>query len=109
MENLEKIQDLLEKQGIKRNKVNLNTTIQSLGFGSEEIDEFFYDFREAFQIDGEKFDYYDYFFEMVHPFHMLKDTFNRIFYPSKVKKLPITIEHLIKVAEKGKWFKPEEV
>ncbi|MFC3813334.1 DUF1493 family protein [Lacihabitans lacunae] len=109
MENLEKIQGLLEKQGIKKNKINLNTTIQSLGFGSEEIDEFFNDFGETFKIDGKEYDYYDYFFEKVHPLHILRDTFNRIFYPSKVKKLPITIEHLIKVAERGKWFKPEVI
>lgn len=109
MESFEKIKTLLEKQGIKKSKINLNTTIQSLGFGPEEIDEFFNDFGEAFQIDGKEYNYYDYFFEMVHPFYVLKDSFNRIFYPSKVKKLPITIEHLIKVAERGKWFKPRDI
>jgi hypothetical protein len=108
MENLEKIKVLLEKQGINIGKINLDTTIQSLGFGPEEIDDFFNDFRETFNVDGKEYDYYDYFFEMVHPLYILKDLFNRIFYPSKVKKLPITIEHLKKVAELGKWFKPDE-
>jgi hypothetical protein len=109
MENLEIIKALLEKQGIKKNTITLNTTIQSLGLGSEEIDGFFKDFGESFKIDGKDYNYYDYFFEMVHPMYMLKDLFNRIFYPSKVKKIPITIEHLTKIAECGKWFKPEEV
>ncbi|WP_367916522.1 DUF1493 family protein [Leadbetterella sp. DM7] len=108
MENLEEIKSLLMKQGVEKDKINLNTTIQSLGLGPEEIDEFFGDFVKTFYIDGQEYNYYDYFFEMVHPLHMLCDLFYRIFYPSKNKKIMITMAHLLAVIEKGKWFKPQK-
>jgi hypothetical protein len=106
MDNLDKIKNLLEKRGIKKNTISLDTTIQSLGFGPDEIDDFFNDYSKEFKVDSNNYNYYDYFFEMVHPIYILKDNFNRVLFPSKVKKLPITIEHLLKVADRGEWFKP---
>jgi hypothetical protein len=104
---LTKIKKMLEKHFGYKKEVSLDFTIQSLNPVSEEIDAFFDDFGETFQIDGKEYNYYDYFFEDVHPLYILKDLFNRIFHPEKTKKLPITIEHLIRVAEQRKWFKPQ--
>jgi hypothetical protein len=105
---LPQIKELLKKHFGYKKDVSLDFTIQSLNAVSEELTDFFDDFGETFNIDGKEYNYYDYFFEDVHPLHILKDTFNHVLYPSKVKKLPITIEHLIKVIERGKWFKPKE-
>ncbi|WP_367916107.1 DUF1493 family protein [Leadbetterella sp. DM7] len=102
------IKELLKKHFGYRKEVSLDFTIQSLNAVSEEIDAFFDDFGETFHIDGKEYNYYDYFLEDAHPFYILKDLFNRTIHPSKTKKLPITIEHLIRVAEQGKWFKPKK-
>ncbi|MBD2705316.1 DUF1493 family protein [Spirosoma sp. BT702] len=106
MDNLERLTVLLEKHGVNRSKIKLTSTIQSFGFGPDEIDDFFDEFGETFHIDGKNYNYYDYFFEMVHPIYMIKDVYNRVFYPSKIKKLEITIDHLLRVIESGEWFKP---
>lgn len=70
------------------------------------MDNFFNDFSEIFSIDGTGFNYYDYFLEDVEPIAILKNMFYRIFKPEKLMRTPLTIGHLMKVAEKKKWFSP---
>lgn len=103
----DKIKELLPKYLVKQGRINTSTTLQSLNLVSEEIDQFFYDFFKFYSIDSKGFDYYDYFFEQVHPLIVIKDLFYRIFKPEKVKKKMITIGHLVKVAKAGKWIMPE--
>jgi hypothetical protein len=38
---------------------------------------------------------------------MFRDFYYRVFSPDKIKKKDLTIAHLAKVAEKGKWFNPD--
>jgi len=101
----DKIIELLSEY---RNKSLLTpeTTLQSLNMVSEEIDDFFEKYGKEFNIDGEGYNYYDYFLEQVHPLHVLRDFYYRIFNPDKIKKKELTIEHLAKVARNGKWLSP---
>jgi len=103
----EKIKELLSKYGRKPENITLDTTLQSLNMVSEDIDDFFNDFASTFNVDGKGYNYYDFFFEDVHPLHVIRDVFYRVFNPEKVKKKKLTIRHLVSVAERGKWFDPE--
>lgn len=107
MQTLEKIKELLSRYGIKPQSVIPEATLQSFKMVSEDIDDFFTHFGESFNIDGNGYNYYDYFLEQVHPLHVVRDIFYQIFKPNKIKKKPLTINHLIKVAERGHWFDPE--
>ena len=101
-----RIKELLRKRVGKKN-LTIETTIQSLHMVSEEIDDFFDEFDKEFKVDGRGYNYYTFFFEQVHPGHILRDFFLRLFKPEKVRKKKLTLEHLVQVAEKGKWFDPE--
>ena len=102
----EKIKDLLAQYGRKGN-LTKNTIFQSLGFLSEDIDDFFEKYSRLFNIDMHRFNYNNFFFEDVHPIIKLRDSFYRIFTPEKVRKKNFTLGHLVQVAEQGKWFDPD--
>lgn len=103
-----KIKAMLKKHFGYKGEISLSFTIQSLKPVSDEINTFFDDFGNTFNIDGNEYNYYDYFCEDVHPFYAMKNMFKHVFNPSKHKKTDITIAHLVEVIEKGKWFKPNE-
>jgi hypothetical protein len=106
-EILKKIKLLLGKYGIKSEQITLESTMQSFKMVSEEVFDFLKDYGNHFNVDFTGFRYYDYFFEEMHPIYVIRDLFYRIFVPSKIRKTPLTIEHLVRVAERGKWFNPE--
>ncbi len=89
-------------------KLNSNTTIQSLGIISEELDEFFEKYFKRFNIDPTSYNYYDYFLEQVNTLVVIRDVFYRIFKSEKIRRRKLTIAHLIKVAEHGKWIIPDD-
>jgi len=104
MKTIDRIKELLNKYGIRKDMITPETTIQSLKMASEDIDDFFYYFGKEFQIDGEGYNYYNYFLEQVHLGDVIENFVFRIFNPKKIKRKPLTIDHLIKVAENKKWF-----
>ena len=104
---LAQIIDILKEYGNKPSKLNSDTTIQSLQMVSEDLTHFFFDFKNKFNVNLTGYNYYNFFLEDVHPYYRLRDLFYRIFKPEKLKRTPLTLDHLVKVAEKGKWFDPE--
>jgi|GEM_PF-1243641 len=105
---LVQIEELLRKRYVsKRQILTSETTMQSLKMISEDLTHFFMDFRDKFIVDMTGYSYYNFFLEDVHPVYRLRDLFYRIFKPEKLKRKPLTLDHLVKVAERGKWFDPE--
>lgn len=102
----EKIKEILKKHAVRKN-VTQERTVQSIGFVSEELEDFLMSYAKLFNVDMAGYNYYNFFFEDVHPVYMIRDTFYRIFRPEKVRKKKLTLGHLVKVAEAGKWFNPE--
>ncbi|HXT83265.1 MAG TPA: DUF1493 family protein [Verrucomicrobiae bacterium] len=102
------IKELLREFGIRSNKLTPETTIQSLHMINDEVDDLLIKFSERFKVDMTGYVDAKFFLEDVHPLYRLRDLFYRIFKPEKIKRTPLTLDHLIKVAEKGKWFDPDD-
>jgi len=103
---LAQIIGLLKKYGNKPSKLTSETTLQSLHMVSEDIDDFFKGFGNKFNVDPTGYNYYNFFLEDVHPYYILRNFIYKIFKPEKLKRKPLTLDHLVKVAERGKWFDP---
>jgi len=104
---LPQIKGLLREFGINPNKLTPETTIQSLHMINDEVDDLLIKFSERFKVDMTGYIDAKFFLEDVHPLYRLRDLFYRIFKPEKIKRPPLTLDHLMKVAERGKWFDPE--
>lgn len=92
--------------GIK--KIDENTNIASPDFGIFDIDaeHIMQSFFDKFQIDERNFSIESYF---QYPNYSWKDIILiRFFFKKKryLDKLPLTINHLVEVAQKGYWFNP---
>jgi hypothetical protein len=85
--------------------INPSQELDAKKYCSEDIDMFFKEFARIFKIDMTQYDYYDYFFEDSLPFAFW---ISKLFVLLKLKneKRIITVNHLILVVEKKKWFKP---
>lgn len=105
-EIFEELKHILGKFGRKRN-LSMEKSFQSLGIAGLELDDFFIDYMNTFNIDMAKYNPQEFFFQTDHPIHLIRNLFLRIFYPEKVRKKKLTLGHLVRVAEKGKWFDPE--
>jgi len=84
---------------------NVETIINTEELDFEDAIDIFEDFFTKFSIEKENlFDVNKYFYN----FGFFEAIFIRNFGKNKnyEKKTPITVSHLIKVAEKGEWFDP---
>ncbi len=110
-ETLEKIKFYLAKQGVKCEQLSTETTLQSFKMVTDEIEDFLTMYGNYYKIDFTGFKYSDYFVEDMSYSQFFKKLYNLFLYSSEIvepnEKLPLTIGHLIKVAERRKWFKPE--
>ncbi len=70
-----------------------------------DVDEILIVFFIEFEIDYKTFEFEKYFEEE----RDLSDLFKMLFFREKKKYPLLTIKHLIKVAEKGEWFDPEDI
>src|SRR5689334_25127326 len=86
-------------------ELELKTSINSFNAVSEDNDEFLRRYQKEFNVDMSKFDYYDFFDEDQIYSLALVNLVLRLFGKQK-KKLQLTIEHLVEVAQKGKWSQP---
>lgn len=88
-------------------KIDKNTILNKLYTTEDEIYFELVDYFEYFKIKINDFNILDYFYP--EPTLNLKEILGKI--SGKIKylpKKPLTIKHLIKVAEKGEWFELEE-
>ncbi|MGI8544317.1 MAG: DUF1493 family protein [Aridibacter sp.] len=65
----------------------------------------YYKSYEKFQVDFSEFDFFLYFGEEAY-FNPFLYFYWRLFKPKELEKIPITINDLIKSAEKKRWIKP---
>ena len=77
-----------------------NSTIffTELGMVEEEIEIFFWDFIDHFEIDPLGFNYQNYSIKIKNVLSL---------WNKKKKIMEFTSSHLLKVIEKGKWYDPE--
>jgi hypothetical protein len=84
-----------------------HASISDLKGVSEDNEEFLTKFKKQFNVNMDGFRYYDYFHEdQFIIWNLVRNIFSG--FGIKVKKKKLTIGHLVKVAERGKWFDPEE-
>lgn len=102
----EELKNVLKKFGRKKN-LTMERSFQSLGIAGLELDDFFMDYIKTFNIDMTTYNPHKFFFQTVHPVHVIRDLFLRMFNPEKVRKKKLTLGHLVRVAERGKWFDPD--
>ena len=105
METIEKIRELLGKYNIKQDNVTPDVDIQTLGIAGEELFDFFKIFGNFYDIDLTGINEYIFFSE--NPLQVLGNWISKTFSSNKEHKKPVTIAHLIKVAEHKQWFNPE--
>jgi len=109
-EIIEQIKLLLISQGVECENMTFETTLQSFEMLRDDIEFFFESYGKLFKVDFTGFRYNDYFTEDLSVIELLKKVFSHIFYSTggykQSTKIPITMRHLVKVAEYGKWFKP---
>ena len=81
------------------------TSINPFNAVSEDNDEFLKRFQKEFHVDMNGFNYYDFFEEDQFYSLALVRVIMSLFRKERERSL-LTIEHLIKVAENGKWSFP---
>lgn len=94
---------LLVKEVFGIDNINLNTVLNKFNTVSEENDHFINLFQTKFNIDMSSFRYYEYFEEDE---FILISIFKKIF-PKIKRKKSLTVEHMLLVIRKGKWFEPK--
>ena len=84
-------------------KITLMTEINNdLEFVGDDADYLIQDFSKRFKVNMSEFPFSKYFV----PELVFKYWYFKWFKPEKLKKIPLTIAHMSKVAEKGEWFDP---
>jgi len=89
-------------------KINQDFVLNESFTTEDEVFFMLIDFFEHFDIDPKDFNILKYF-EPEPTLNILQVTYNRLLgkKEKREKHRPLTIEHLIKVAEKGEWFDSE--
>ncbi|CVK16165.1 Protein of unknown function (DUF1493) [Apibacter mensalis] len=94
------------------NNLNKGINIADPKYGIIELDaeSLMLSFFNEFDIDSKDFDLYTYFqdFPNINWKYFINQILKRKKYIYPNNKKCLTIDHLVKVAEKGEWFKPEE-
>jgi len=85
--------------------VDLETIINSFNGVSEDNEEFLKRFQETFEVDMNGFDYYHFFHEDQFYVLPLVVLIIRLFRKSE-EKSELKIQHLVDVAQNGKWSTP---
>lgn len=86
-------------------KIDAKTSVNTFNAVSEDNDEFLKRFQKEFQVDMEGFNYYDFFDEDQFYSLAVVKLIMRLFGKGR-RKLPLTIEHLVSVAQNKKWSQP---
>ena len=106
--NQDTIYQTIEKQ-IKEvygiTQLEPKTTINSFNAVSEDNEEFLRRFQQEFKVDMNGFNYSDFFNEDQFYSLAIVRLIMKVFGKEK-KKLDLTIEHLINVAQNKKWSQP---
>ena len=98
---------IAEQSGVERNKLFINSRLEiDLGVTGDDVWEIIEDFESEFSVDWCKVDFSYYFHPETAGFFWSILNREKVI---NIKSFPITVGHLIKVAELGKWFKPEQV
>lgn len=99
-QNLIKLKSLVSKVfGIK--DIECNTKINKLNTLSEDNDRFIKLFQSEFKVNMSSFPYYQYFEEGE---FILLSLIKRLLHRKLKDKKNLTVNHLLKVIEKGHWF-----
>lgn len=99
--NFDKLANLIERVfGV--NNIGPDTEVNRPGTLSEDYDRFISLFRSTFQVDLDLLPYFDYFDKDQFIFLSLFKRFFRI----KKDEKSLTVGHLLKVIENGKWVDP---
>ncbi len=97
----------IEQTGLKSSELFPDTRLeQDCGITGDDALELFEVIYEKFNVDFSDFDFDMYFHGECEGF--LSSLFNRDREKHR-KAFPVTIGHICKVVEKGKWFKPPQV
>lgn len=100
MSPLAKLQNLIF-QIYGMDSIGLNTEINKLNTLSEENDRFIEAFEKEFNVNMSSFPYYDFYEEDQ---FILLSLIKRVLPGLRKNLKPLTVEHLLKVIEKGEWF-----
>lgn len=109
MDSLPRIKNILKNLGVKPERIELDTTIQSLKFIPEDIEDFLTSYEKEFNIDMVEFIYTDYFEEEIPLIYFVVEQIGKMVNTQNKNaeiKIDITIKHLLDVVKEGKWFKP---
>lgn len=93
---------ITKHRGMIKKGISLSTTLRDdLGMEGDDAAEFIDEYFIQFNIDALNFRFQDYFgdegFNLLDLFSVFKKSTYR----------PITVEHLVRCAENGKWYVPE--
>jgi acyl carrier protein len=90
------------KKEIRRDVNPKDRLYQDLGFSGIDLSDVLSRFSKEFNVDLSNIDFSDYMLDEIG----LRYYYYKWFKPEKLKRKPITIEHLARVVEKGSWFYP---